>query len=78
MAAPKPLFESYEAMKPIHQDDAKSHLSAAEIFRVPLWIALCSFVGLISALIGDGVWDVVSWLTLSLPFAVLWWCFSKR
>ena len=29
------------------------------------WIALASIVGLVSALIGDGVFDAVSWLVFS-------------
>ena len=31
-------------------------------FIAPAWITVASIVGLVSALIGDGVFDVVSWL----------------
>ncbi|MBU8977647.1 MULTISPECIES: hypothetical protein [unclassified Lysobacter] len=34
-------------------------------FIVPAWIALASVVGLVSALVGDGVFDVVSWLVFA-------------
>lgn len=37
---------------------------AWRIFRWPLAIALASTVGLISALVGDGPYDVLSWLLL--------------
>lgn len=31
-------------------------------FVAPAWIALASLVALVSALVGDGVFDVLSWL----------------
>jgi len=34
-------------------------------FIAPAWIALASVVGLVSALIGDGVFDVVSWVVFA-------------
>ncbi|MER2176918.1 MAG: hypothetical protein ABS955_04380 [Stenotrophomonas maltophilia] len=34
-------------------------------FIAPAWIALASVVGLVSALIGDGVFDVISWLVFT-------------
>ena len=38
-----------------------------QIFAAPLVIAIVSTVGLISALVGDGWWDAVSWVALGLP-----------
>lgn len=32
-------------------------------FRMPLLLAIASLIGLVSALIGDGLFDLVSWLT---------------
>jgi hypothetical protein len=43
------------------------HRTIAQIFAVPLLVAVVSSVGLVSALVGDGWWDVLSWLTLGLP-----------
>jgi hypothetical protein len=43
------------------------HRSLAQIFAAPLVIAVLSTVGLISALVGDGWWDAVSWAALGLP-----------
>lgn len=40
-------------------------------------LALLSTVGLVSALVGDGVWDVLSWLTLAVPIAIGAYCFAK-
>lgn len=47
--------------------------SAGVIFRVPAVIAAITVAGLMSALLGDGVWDVASWLTLSVPVAAVAW-----
>ncbi|GIQ79002.1 hypothetical protein [Bradyrhizobium sp. RD5-C2] len=44
-----------------------AHRSLTQIFAVPLVIAIVSTVGLISALVGDGWWDAVSWVALGLP-----------
>ncbi|MGY4476660.1 hypothetical protein [Bradyrhizobium sp. USDA 3364] len=44
-----------------------AHRSLTQIFAAPLVIAIVSTVGLISALVGDGWWDAVSWLALGLP-----------
>ncbi|MCC8964593.1 hypothetical protein H8A95_20310 [Bradyrhizobium sp. Pear76] len=43
------------------------HRSLTQIFAAPLVIAIVSTVGLISALVGDGWWDAVSWVALGLP-----------
>ncbi|MBX6743070.1 MAG: transposase [Acetobacteraceae bacterium] len=42
-------------------------------WRVPALLALASTVGLVSALLGDGIWDVLSWLALGQPLAVTAW-----
>jgi len=45
------------------------------IFRWPLLIAVVSSVGLVSALLGDGVWDALSWAALGIPATGLSaWC----
>ena len=44
-----------------------AHRSLTQIFAAPLAIAIVSTVGLISALVGDGWWDAVSWAALGLP-----------
>ncbi|HEY8957016.1 hypothetical protein [Chitinophaga sp.] len=37
----------------------------------PLLIALLSLAGLIAALVGDGVWDIFSWVALALPLIII-------
>jgi hypothetical protein len=51
--------------------------SLRQIFRIPIVLALLSAVGLVSALVGVGVWDVLSWLTLAVPIAIGAYCFAK-
>ena len=53
--------------------------SLGDIFLIPAIIAVVSCAGLISALVGDDIWDVLSWLTLSVPVAVgVWYAFRRR
>lgn len=44
-----------------------------QIFVVPLAIAVITGVGLVLALLGDGIWDLMSWLALAIPIAVTVW-----
>jgi hypothetical protein len=46
------------------------HLTAWQVFRMPVLIALVSAAGLAFALFGDGIWDGLSWLALSIPVAL--------
>ena len=41
------------------------------IFRWPLLLALLSLFGLFSALVGDGLYDLLSWLSLGVPLVLL-------
>lgn len=44
-----------------------------QIFAIPAALAVASLVGLVSALVGDGVWDVLSWAALGLVIVVVTW-----
>jgi hypothetical protein len=41
-----------------------------QIFIIPSVVALLSAIGLVSALVGDGIWDGLSWITLVIPIAL--------
>lgn len=41
----------------------------AQIFYLPVIFAAITVVGLLSALLGDGPWDALSWVTLACPIA---------
>jgi hypothetical protein len=41
------------------------------IFRWPLLLAVLSLFGLISALVGDEVYDLLSWLSLAVPLLLV-------
>ena len=45
----------------------RSHRTLGQIFAAPIVVGALSIVGLLAALIGDGWWDAVSWLSLTLP-----------
>lgn len=42
-----------------------------KVFSIPLAIGLLSAMGLSSALLDDGAWDVLSWIGLGIP---VWIC----
>ena len=46
----------------------------AEIFRAPMIVALVTMLGLLSALLGDGLWDAASWIMLLLPILMVAYC----
>jgi hypothetical protein len=45
----------------------------AQIWTMPILLAILTVIGLVAALLGDGVWDLVSALTLGAPVAVGAW-----
>lgn len=47
-------------------------------YRAPTLIALASIIWLVSALIGDGVFDAVSWMALGAVVITLVWAFKFR
>ena len=52
--------------------------SLARIFRTPVVVACVVAFGLISALLGDGVWDQASWIALAVPLAIIVFYMGKR
>ena len=62
----------------INGSSRRGRLSLRQVFAAPLAIAVLSTVGLISALVGDDIWDVLSWLTLAIPVAVILWYWPRR
>lgn len=47
-------------------------------FAAPTLIALASLVGLVAALLGDGAFDIVSWIALSIPVIAIAWAITQR
>jgi len=45
----------------------RNRRTLGQIFAAPIAVGALSIVGLLAALIGDGWWDAVSWLSLALP-----------
>ncbi len=49
------------------------------IWKAPIALAVLTAAGLVSALVGDGVWDAASWVALATPLAAcLWFGFFRR
>jgi hypothetical protein len=56
----------------------RHHKTLWQIFAVPVFIGALSVVGLVAALVGDGWWDGVSWLTLALPVLLYFFFVLRR
>ncbi|KPU98139.1 hypothetical protein APR50_06160 [Variovorax paradoxus] len=52
--------------------------SAAQVFRIPLILGAATAIGLVSALLADGVWDALSWLMLAIPLAAAALAWHRR
>jgi hypothetical protein len=47
-------------------------------YRWPTGVGFVTTIGLLSALMGDGVFDAVSWVLLGLPLLVVPWALLTR
>jgi hypothetical protein len=52
--------------------------SLARTFAAPAAIAIASLVGLVAALLGDGLFDITSWLALATPSTTIAWALTRR
>lgn len=59
---------------------SRSSAASRSPFVAPAWIAAASLLGLVSALLGDGIFDVVSWLIFTglVALAVRAWVKRTR
>lgn len=46
------------------------HTSNWSVFAHPIWMALLMAAGLFAALLGDGAWDMLSWVGMGVPAAL--------
>lgn len=52
--------------------------SITQIFLAPAVISAVIAFGLLSALLGDGIWDQASWLALAVPLVVIVYYVCRR
>jgi hypothetical protein len=62
----------------VNGSSRRARLSLRQVFAAPVAIAVLSGVGLVSALLGDDIWDVLSWLALTVPVVVILWYWMRR
>jgi uncharacterized iron-regulated membrane protein len=51
--------------------EGRHDLDLSMIYRGPLALAVLSLIGLVTALVGDGIWDAIGWLCLAVPALVM-------
>ncbi len=47
-----------------------------KVYGPAVVIAVITLYGLVSALLGDGVWDELSWVALAVPLVVIVWKYN--
>jgi hypothetical protein len=52
--------------------------ASLRVWGWPVALGVLSAVGLLSALLGDGAWDALSWAALGLPTATAFWYALRR
>lgn len=52
--------------------------SLGRVFALPAGIAVLSLAGLITALLGGGLFDLFAWLALGAPVAAFFWAMRTR
>jgi hypothetical protein len=50
----------------------------AHVFRTPLLLGALTTIGLISALVADGIWDAVSWVGLGAPVVLVGYLIMRQ
>tara|TARA_R110000824_G_scaffold366730_1_gene555456 strand:+ start:58076 stop:58285 length:210 start_codon:yes stop_codon:yes gene_type:complete len=53
-------------------------LGLNEIFLVPFILFVLTGIGLVTALLGAGLWDIISWVTLAAPVLVMAWAYARK
>jgi hypothetical protein len=48
------------------------------VWTAPILLGATGAIGLIAALVADGVGDYVAWMTLAMPVGVVLWCAPPR
>ncbi|MGR9085732.1 MAG: hypothetical protein ACU841_01485 [Gammaproteobacteria bacterium] len=56
----------------------KAPQTLRQIWGIPVVMGLLNAIGLITALLADGVGDAVSWLALAIPVAIACWCSIRQ
>jgi hypothetical protein len=44
-----------------------------KVYGPAIAISVITIYGLFSALLGDGIWDELSWVVLAIPLAIIVW-----
>jgi hypothetical protein len=48
-----------------------------KVYGPAIAISVITIYGLLSALLGDGIWDELSWVALTIPLAVIIWNYVR-
>ncbi len=60
------------------QSASRNRRSLWRIFATPIGIAIASLIGLASALMGEGAWNLIAWLGLGIPVLAMVYALRYR
>jgi hypothetical protein len=49
-----------------------------KIWKIPLLLGCSIMFGLLSALLGSGIWFVLSWVAMLVPIGIIVWSLIKK
>jgi hypothetical protein len=53
-------------------------IRGVRIWPVPIALGILTCLGLVAALVADGIWDAISWIGLGIPVMVgLWFAWGQ-
>lgn len=50
-----------------------SNQNFKKVWAIPTVLAVITLFGLLSALLGTGIWYILSWITLTIPLVIMVW-----
>jgi hypothetical protein len=61
----------------MRSEESRRPARYGSVFAWPIALGLLGVIGLASALIGDNLWDALSWATLTAPILIIAWHIAR-
>ena len=75
--APFPVFRAKGISGMRLPESARRFTPFWTVYRIPVWLGVITCVGLGAGVLGDDLWDLVSWAGLAIPLVILVWFLLK-
>lgn len=58
--------------------NSKTENTWLRLWGPPILVGFISLLGLVCALTGDGIWDILSWISLGIPVVLIGYYWKKK